>query len=290
MPLIRASRDCVRVLPPPHTSREQLLIEDRRLGRGSEFVFKYFDFRKDLVFEFGHIRLHGFFLSQLEALATLSWLYVYARRDAKKPHRMKIFSIIATVTSRPSSSSDITRWLIDWSSGDDDALEKLTPLVYEELRRIARRYMAAENPGHTLQASALVNEAFLKLVDTRRIQWRNRAHFFAISARLMRRILVDSARRKHYLKRGGRAGKVTFDENLIVSNDRSRDVIALDEALKTLAEMNPRVSHVVELRYFGGLTEEETAEALQISSDTVLRDWRFAKAWLHRELSRENPE
>jgi RNA polymerase sigma factor (TIGR02999 family) len=194
------------------------------------------------------------------------------------------------VTLKTPSSSDITQWLIDWSAGNDDALEKLTPLVYEELRRIARKYMAAENPGHTLQASALVNEAFLKLIDTRRVQWRNRAHFFAISARLMRRILVDFARRKLYQKRGRRRDRITLDENLIVSKDRTRDLVALDDALKALAAANPRVGQVVELRYFGGLTEEETAEALQISSDTVLRDWRFAKVWLHRELSGENPK
>src|SRR5437762_1889621 len=160
---------------------------------------------------------------------------------------------------------DITALLLDWNEGDDQALEKLTPLVYAELRRIAGRYMASERAGHTLQASALVNEAFLKLVDVRRIHWQNRAHFFAMSAQLMRRILVDFARSKRYQKRGGAAVKVTLDENLMVSNDRTNDLVALDDALNALAAANPRVSQVVELRYFGGLTEAETAEALHIS-------------------------
>jgi RNA polymerase sigma factor (TIGR02999 family) len=185
-------------------------------------------------------------------------------------------------------ANDITALLLDWNGGNEQALEKLTPLVYAELRRIAGRYMAGERNGHTLQASALVNEAFLKLVDVRRIHWQNRAHFFAMSAQLMRRILVDWARRKHFQKRGGDALKVTLDENVISPSDRPLDLVALDDALKTLAEANPRVSQVVELRYFGGLTENETAEALRISPDTVLRDWKFAKAWLHRELSKED--
>jgi RNA polymerase sigma factor (TIGR02999 family) len=181
---------------------------------------------------------------------------------------------------------DITALLLDWNGGDDDALEKLTPLVYAELRRIAGRYMGGERAGHTLQASALVNEAFLKLIDIKRIHWQNRAHFFAMSAQLMRRILVDFARRRHYRKRGGDPIQVTFDENLAVAGERTKDLVALDDALNALAEANPRVSRVVELRYFGGLTEAETAEALHISADTVLRDWKFAKAWLHRELAK----
>ena len=184
--------------------------------------------------------------------------------------------------------NDITALLLDWNEGDEKALEKLTPLVYAELRRIAGRYMAGERGGHTLQASALVNEAFVKLIDMRRIQWQNRAHFFAMSAQLMRRILVDFARRKRYQKRGGDPVKVTLDEKLIVVSDRTNDLVALDDALKALATANPRVGKIVELRYFGGLTEAETAEALHISEDTVLRDWKFAKAWLHRELSQEN--
>jgi RNA polymerase sigma factor (TIGR02999 family) len=184
--------------------------------------------------------------------------------------------------------NDITRLLLDWNEGNDQALEQLTPLVYAELRRIAGRYMAGERTGHTLQASALVNEAFLKLVDVKRIHWQNRAHFFAMSAQLMRRILVDWARRKHFQKRGGDAVKVTLDEKVLAPSDRPLDLVALDDALKILAQANPRVSQVVELRYFGGLTENETAEALRISADTVLRDWKFAKAWLHRELSKED--
>jgi RNA polymerase sigma factor (TIGR02999 family) len=181
---------------------------------------------------------------------------------------------------------DVTALLQDWTRGNDEALERLTPLVHAELRRIAGRYMAGERAGHTLQASALVNEAFLKLVDNRRIQWQNRAHFYAMSARLMRQILVDFARSRKKQKRGGGAIPVTFDENLNVAADRMEDLIALDEALQALAAVNPRAGQVVELRFFGGLTEEETAEALRISTDTVLRDWKFAQAWLHREITR----
>src|SRR5262245_46843384 len=171
---------------------------------------------------------------------------------------------------------NVTALLQDWTDGDDRALEKLTPFVQAELRRIAGRYMAGERVGHTLQASALVNEAFLKLVDIRRVQWQNRAHFYAMSARLMRHILVDCARSKKKQKRGGGV-RVTLDENLNVLADRTRDLVALDDALNALAAASPRVSQVVELRFFGGLTEEEIAAALQISTDTVLRDWKFAK-------------
>jgi len=181
---------------------------------------------------------------------------------------------------------NVTALLQGWTDGDDRALERLTPFVQAELRRIAGRYMAGERVGHTLQASALVNEAFLKLVDIRRIQWQNRAHFYAMSARLMRQILVDCARTKKKQKRGGGAMRVTLDENLNVIADRTRDLAALDDALNALASASPRVSQVVELRFFGGLTEEEIAEALHISTDTVLRDWKFAKVWLHRELTR----
>ena len=186
---------------------------------------------------------------------------------------------------------DITALLLEWKDGNNEALEKLTPLVYQQLRCIAQRYMAAERPGHTLQPSALVNEAFVKLIDTQRAGWENRAHFFATSAQVMRHILVDFARRKQYQKRGGAgAVQVELRENLIAAEDRTKDLVALDVALRALAALNPRVSQVVELRYFGGLTEEETAKALHISSDTVLRDWKFAKAWLHRELSTTPPQ
>ena len=182
------------------------------------------------------------------------------------------------------ASPDLTGLLLEWNEGNDAALEKLTPLVYSELRRIAQACMAGERPGHTLQASALVNEAFLKLIDSRRVQWKNRAHFFAMSAKLMRRILVDFARRKRYQKRDGGL-QVTLDENVSPTTDRTRDLVELDDALTALAALNPRISQVVELRYFGGLTEDETAEALHVSPDTVLRDWKFAKVWLHRELT-----
>ena len=163
--------------------------------------------------------------------------------------------------------------------------EKLTPLVYDELHRLARRYMAQERPGHTLQATALVNEAYLRLVDSRNVRWQNRAHFFAVSAQLMRRILVDFARSRHYQKRGGEAQRVSLDDALVVSRERGADLVALDDALQALAAVDPRKSQVVELRFFGGLTVEEAAEALAVSPDTVLRDWKFAKTWLLRELS-----
>lgn len=182
-------------------------------------------------------------------------------------------------------TNDITALLLEWKDGSRAALEKLAPLVYQELRRIAQRYMAAEQPGHTLQPSALVNEAFMRLIDARRVAWENRAHFFATSAQIMRHILVDFARRKRYQKRDAGAVQVDFNDSLIAAADRKKDLVALDDALRALAALNPRVSQMVELRYFGGLSEEETAEVLKVSCDTVLRDWKFAKAWLHRELS-----
>ena len=175
-----------------------------------------------------------------------------------------------------------------WGAGDDKALEQLLPLVHRELHHLARRYMAGERPGHTLQASALVNEAYLKLVDNRRVQWQNRAHFFGVSAQLMRRILVDFARRRHYLKRGGGARQVTLNEELVVSAEQSKNLVAIDDALKALEAVDARKARVVELRFFGGLSIEEAAEALKVSPDTVLRDWSFAKAWLHGELNKES--
>jgi len=162
-------------------------------------------------------------------------------------------------------------------------LEELTPLVYEELRRLARHYMGNERVGHTLQATALVNEAYLRLVDIHKVQWQNRAHFFAMSARLMRRILVDSARSRKYQKRGAGAQKVSLDEGLLVV-EPGRDLVALDDALEALAQVDERRSKVVEMRFFGGLSVEETAEALGVSVDTVMRDWKLAKVWLLREL------
>ena len=183
-----------------------------------------------------------------------------------------------------SSDPNVTDLLLAWEAGDTGAMNRLAPLVYQELHRLAHIHMSGEREGHPLQTSALVNEAFVKLIDARRVQWKNRAHFFAMSAKLMRRILVDFARRKRYQKRDGGI-QVTLDENVSPSTDRTRDLVELDNALTALAALNPRVSQVVELRYFGGLTETETAEALQVSPVTVLRDWKFAKVWLHRELT-----
>jgi RNA polymerase sigma factor (TIGR02999 family) len=180
----------------------------------------------------------------------------------------------------------VTGLLLAWSAGDKQALEQLFPVVYRELHRMARRYMAAENPGHTLQASALVNEAYLKLVDVRQMQWQNRAHFFGVAAELMRRILVDFARRRHYLKRGGGVRTVTLNEDLDMSAAQTTNLVALDDALNALAQVDPRRVRVVELRFFAGLTVEETAEVLKVSPDTVVRDWRLAKVWLHRELKK----
>jgi RNA polymerase sigma factor (TIGR02999 family) len=177
----------------------------------------------------------------------------------------------------------VTQLLLAWRNGDAAALEELTPLVYEELRRLARHYMGNERVGHTLQATALVNEAYLRLVDIHKVQWQNRAHFFAMSARLMRRILVDSARSRKYQKRGAGAQKVSLDEGLLVV-EPGRDLVALDDALEALAQVDERRSQVVEMRFFGGLSVEETAEALGVSVDTVMRDWKLAKVWLLREL------
>jgi RNA polymerase sigma factor (TIGR02999 family) len=182
-------------------------------------------------------------------------------------------------------SAEVTGLLVAWSDGDQAALEKLMPLVYAELHRLARRYMRREHAGHTLQTSALVNEAYLRLIDARGVHWQNRTHFFAVSAQIMRRILVDFARAKQNLKRGAGARQVTLDEALIVSSEIGSDLLALDEALEILAMLNPRQSRVVELRYFGGLNEEEVAEVLKVSPRTVRHDWSLARAWLYRELS-----
>jgi len=183
-----------------------------------------------------------------------------------------------------SSPSHVTDLLVAWSGGDQQALEKLMPLVHGELRRLARRQMAGERQGHTLQTTALINEAYLRLIDLTRIRWQDRAHFLAISARLMRRILVDHARTRQYAKRGGGAAKVSFDEALEVSSDARPDLVALDDALQALAAVDSRKSQVVEMRFFGGLSVEETAQALGVSPETVMRDWRLAKVWLLREL------
>jgi RNA polymerase sigma factor (TIGR02999 family) len=182
------------------------------------------------------------------------------------------------------SSQEITQLLLAWSDGDQAALEKLTPLVYAELRRLARGYMFGERPGHTLQTTALINEAYLRLIDWKNVRWQGRAHFFGVAAQVMRRILVDFARARHYAKRGGAAQQVSLDEAVTIHEDRSAEIIALDEALKSLAEIDPRKSQVVELRFFGGLNAKETAEALKVSQRTVEREWNSARAWLYREL------
>ena len=182
--------------------------------------------------------------------------------------------------------NSVTALLIDWRGGDEAAVQKLLPLVHDELRRIAKRHMAGERPGHVLQATALVNEVYLRLVDVGRVQWQDRAHFFAMAARLMRRVLVDVARTQRSQKRGGALHRVTFHQNLPVASETPEDVIAIDEALRSLAAQSERKSQVVELRFFGGLSVEETAEVLKISQETVMRDWKFAKNWLMRELSR----
>ena len=180
---------------------------------------------------------------------------------------------------------DVTQLLKDWSGGDQAAADKLMPLVYEELRHLAHRYMRREKPGHTLQTSALVNEAYLRLVKQSEIQWESRAHFFGIAARLMRQILVDQARRRNFAKRGGGAIRVSLNDATAIAQEQSASVVALDEALKTLEETDPRKSRIVELRFFGGMSIEETAEALNVSPGTVMREWTFARAWLRNQMS-----
>jgi RNA polymerase sigma-70 factor (ECF subfamily) len=179
---------------------------------------------------------------------------------------------------------DVNRLLRAWSDGDTSALEGLTPIVYDELHRLARRYMKGERPGHSLQTTALVNEAYMRLVDYKRMQWQNRAHFFAVSAQLMRRILVEHARR-HNLKRGGGVDHVSLEEAAMVSGDQPTDLVALDDAINALARIDGRKAQVVEMRFFGGLSVQETAEVLKVSPVTVMRDWNTAKAWLYRELA-----
>lgn len=186
--------------------------------------------------------------------------------------------------------SGITELLIDWNRGDKGALDRLMPLVYDELRNVARHRLAVEDQGHTLQSAALVNETYIRLVDQERTQWRNRAHFFAISARLMRRILVDHARQRRTGKRGGDQTKLSLDHSLGLQERKELDVVALDEALDTLSKLDSQQARVIELRFFGGLTIEETGEALGISPATVTRDWVTAKAWLFDQLNRSKDE
>ena len=183
------------------------------------------------------------------------------------------------------SPHDVTGLLHEWRQGDDEALDKLTALVYDELRRIARRYLRHERDYHTLQTTALINEAYLRLINQQHAGWQNRAHFFAVTAQIMRHVLIDYARRRHYEKRGGKdAQRVSLNDETVMSHTRARELIELDEALKELARLDERKSRVVELRYFGGLSIEETADVLEISPMTVRRDWRAAKAWLYRQI------
>jgi len=182
------------------------------------------------------------------------------------------------------ASSNPTALLLAWGRGDQAAFDQLVPLVHEELRRIARQHVGRERGGNTLQPTALVNEAYLRLIDVKRIQWQNRQHFFAMAARVMRRVLVDAARARRFHKRGGGAPMASLDEALVVSNEPRRDLVELDDALNALSVVDPRKAQVVEMRYFGGLSVEETADVLQVSPGTVMRDWRLAKVWLLREL------
>src|SRR3954464_15636106 len=182
------------------------------------------------------------------------------------------------------SNTDITALLVDWNNGDASALERLLPLVERELHRLAHSYMRRENPDHTLQTTALINETYLRLVDQRRVQWQNRAHFFGIAAQIMRRILLNYARDQNRLKRGGRALHVSLSHAMIMPAEKDRELIALNDALTRLETLDQRKSKVVELRYFGGLSVEEVAEVLKVSPITVMRDWQFAKAWLAREM------
>ncbi len=185
----------------------------------------------------------------------------------------------------PPATREVTKLLNDWGAGDKSALDKLMPLVHAELHRLARQHMRREQPGHLLQTSALVNEAYLRLIDQTQVRWQNRAHFFGIAARLMRRILMDDARRRHRDKRGGPAIQVPLDEAADVPQQQAANLLALDDALQALAAIDPRQSEIVELRFFGGLSIEETAEVLKVSPGTVMRDWTFARAWLRQEMA-----
>ena len=191
---------------------------------------------------------------------------------------------------KASPGHQVTQLLRAWSEGEATALEKIVPLVYRELHAMARRYMANEQPGHTLQATALVHEAYVRLVDSAQSNLESRAQFFALCAQVMRRILVDWARSRHAQKRGGEVRPLELDEALVVGDERGRDLVALDDALKALSAQDERKGKVVEMRFFGGLSVEETAAALKISPETVMRDWKFARAWLGRELSRKRAD
>jgi RNA polymerase sigma factor (TIGR02999 family) len=188
------------------------------------------------------------------------------------------------------TSHEITRLLLAWSEGDKQALDRLVPLVYDELRRLAKNYMRKERAGQTLQTTALIHEAYLRLIDADQVQWRNRAHFFGIAARLMRQILVARARERGCQKRGGGAERVSLDEAMVIDERLDEDLVALDEALGELSQFDARMAQVVEMRFFGGLTEEEIAAALDVSTKTVRRDWRLARSWLRRKLSWERTD
>lgn len=181
-------------------------------------------------------------------------------------------------------SPSLTQMLLAWNNGDETALAQLTPLVYQELHRLAHHYLAGERAGHMLQTTALVNEAYVRLVDWKNVEWQNRAHFFGLAAQMMRRILVDFARQQQFQKRGGKQQQLSLEEDALVVPERSAELVALDDALQALAQLNSRQSKVVELRFFGGLSIEETAEVLKVSVGTVRRDWSLAQAWLYREL------
>ena len=191
------------------------------------------------------------------------------------------------MTDIPSSQHGVTELLLGWRAGDEQALDGLVPLVYEELRRIARRHLRREQPGHTLAPTALVNEAYLRLINAQQVKWQDRLHFFAVASRIMRRVLVDTARAKRANKRGGSAKRVTFDDSLAVSTERAFDLVALDDALEALALADPRKARVVELRVFCGLSVQEIASVIGVSTDTVTRDWKFVTSWLKRELGGE---
>jgi RNA polymerase sigma factor (TIGR02999 family) len=195
---------------------------------------------------------------------------------------MQIPAVLKPMTNL--SRRDVTLLLQAWSDGDETAPQKLAPLIYAELQKLARRYMRRENPGHTLETGALLNEAYVRLAHWKNARWENRCHFFGVAAEIMRRVLVDYARSRTYQKRGAGVRPVSLEEGMVIAPERSRDLVALDDAMKRLAEFDPRKSKVVELRYFGGLSVEETAAVLNVSPFTVIRDWNLAKAWLQREI------
>jgi RNA polymerase sigma-70 factor, ECF subfamily len=209
-----------------------------------------------------------------------------ATNGSKNSHRLqKNLPRFVNSSMDTASPNEITQQLVAWSKGDAAALEQLIPTVYQELRRMADRYLRRENAEHSLQPTALVHEAYLRLIDQTQVQWQNRAHFFGVAAQMMRRILVDHAKTKHREKRGGEMRKLSLEEAANYTHERAAELVALDDALQSLAELDERKSHIVELRYFGGLTVEETAQVLSISPQTVMRDWNLAKAWLYQQLS-----